>query len=140
MPDRPIHILLVEDNEIDVMAFRRGIAKHKIKNPVTIAANGREGLDLLRGAGGKEAIGRPYVIFLDVNMPVMNGIEFLQEVAADPELSDSTIFVLTTPDFDEDLLDSHESHVTGFILKTDLTNACSMLFELPKDFGLIIQD
>lgn len=136
-----LQILLVDDNEMDVMAFQRGLKKHRIENELTVAVNGSDALDVLRGTHGKRALSRPYVIFLDLNMPVMNGIEFLEELSREQDdvLRSSVIFVLTTPDFDEDLLDAHESQVTGYILKTNLMDACLQLLDLPVTLGQVIQ-
>ena len=69
-----VHILLVEDNEIDVMAFQRGIKKNDVPNPLTVAENGQEALDILRGEHPDKSIGPHRMVFLDMNMPIMNGV------------------------------------------------------------------
>ena len=134
-----ISILLVDDNEIDVMAFQRGMTKHRMLNPLTIVSNGREALETLRGTGGREAISRPCVIFLDMNMPVMNGQEFLDEVAKDETLGDCTIFVLTTSEFDESKLAQREQIVSGYLIKSNLQDACLSLLESPRSYWRIVE-
>ncbi len=122
-----VHILLVDDNDVDAMAFRRGMKKHGLDNALTVAINGRDALEHLRGENGKNPIERPLVIFLDMHMPVMDGVEFLHEVSKDNDLSSCMIFVLTSPGFDEDRLDAYQNQVTGFVLKSNLTDACLVL-------------
>ena len=84
--NRTVNILLVEDDEIDAEALQRSFAKHKIANPITVAKDGLEALQILRGADDREPFASPYIILLDLNMPRMNGIEFLEAIRADDEL------------------------------------------------------
>ncbi len=80
---RVLNLLIVEDDEVDVMNVQRAFEKNKIANPLFIAGNGLEALELLRG--GKIPKERR-IILLDLNMPKMNGIEFLKELRADDDL------------------------------------------------------
>ena len=66
-------ILLVEDDLVDVKAFKYALEKQRIANPVYVASNGLEALAVLRGTDGQQKIPRPYLIILDLNMPRMNG-------------------------------------------------------------------
>lgn len=111
--DRTLHILLVEDDEIDVMNVQRAFARNNMANPLHVASNGLEALEMLRA--GKIPPRR--VVLLDLNMPKMNGIEFLQAVRSDPELANLTIVVLTTSNDDRDRLAAYEHHVAGYLLK-----------------------
>ena len=72
MKSQIVHILLVEDDEIDAEAIVRGFQKQKIQNPITVVANGIEALSALRGEEGYARIPAPYLILLDLNMPRMN--------------------------------------------------------------------
>lgn len=67
-----IHVLLVDDNEVDVEAVRRAFEKHRIANPIIVASDGVEALEKLRAG----EVPRPYLILLDLNMPRMTGIEY----------------------------------------------------------------
>src|SRR5258705_9098592 len=97
MSDSGIPILLVEDDHIDVMNVERAFKKNNITNPLYIANNGIEALDMLRGTEGREKVKPiPRIILLDINMPKMNGIEFLRELRADPELHSISVFIMTT--------------------------------------------
>ena len=119
-PERPLHILLVEDDELDVMNVGRAFKKNNITNPLYVAGNGLEALDMLRGkpnAHGQTMPRDRRIILLDLNMPKMGGIEFLGELRADPELRHITVIVLTTSDEERDKVDAYNFNVAGYILK-----------------------
>jgi CheY-like chemotaxis protein len=118
--DRPLNILLVEDDELDVMNVRRAFKKNNITNPLYVAGNGLEALDMLRGKPNEAGQTMPRdrrIILLDLNMPKMGGIEFLRELRADPELSAITVIVLTTSDEERDKVSAYKFNVAGYILK-----------------------
>jgi CheY-like chemotaxis protein len=118
--DRPLNVLLVEDDELDVMNVQRAFKKNNITNPLYVAGNGLEALALLRGKKvgdvGPMPRGRR-IILLDLNMPKMGGIEFLKELRADQELRPTTVIVLTTSDEERDKVNAYELNVAGYILK-----------------------
>jgi CheY-like chemotaxis protein len=114
-----VNILVVDDDEVDVKAIRRAFNKLKIANPLTVAHDGIDALERLRGQNGYDQLPRPNMILLDLNMPRMNGIEFLAEIRNDPELGDSIVFVLTTSNDDEDKVKTFNYNVAGYIVKTD---------------------
>ena len=118
MAGHNIHILLVEDDEIDAEAIMRGFYAQKIANPFTLVSDGIEALHVLRGTGGMPRLPRPYMILLDINMPRMNGLEFLETVRADPELAQSVVFVLTTSNRDEDMMAAYNHQIAGYLLKS----------------------
>ncbi|MCF6255865.1 MAG: response regulator [Gammaproteobacteria bacterium] len=118
MQDNKISILLVEDDEVDVMNIQRAFKKNHITNPVHIAGNGLEALAKLRGTDGQEKLNpTPKIVLLDINMPKMNGIEFLTKLRADPELRAISVFVLTTSDEEKDRVAAYNMNVAGYILK-----------------------
>ena len=111
-------MLLVEDDELDVMNVQRAFKKSDISNPLFTAGNGIEALAMLRGENGHTPIPPTRrIILLDLNMPRMGGIEFLRELRADPELSMTTVIVLTTSDEDRDKVEAYKLNVAGYILK-----------------------
>jgi CheY-like chemotaxis protein len=119
MEDKKIHILLVEDDEVDVMNVRRAFKKNNIVNPLYLAANGLEALRILRGESQTEPA-MPQVrrlILLDLNMPRMNGIEFLRELRLDDKLKSIPVIVLTTSNEDRDKVEAYNLNVAGYILK-----------------------
>ena len=109
-----LNILLVEDDQVDVMNVKRAFDKNRIANPLYVAGDGIEGLEMLRS--GKVPQERRLVL-LDLNMPRMNGIEFLRELRADPELQLTPVVVLTTSDDERDKINAYNLNVAGYLLK-----------------------
>lgn len=120
MAAREVTVLLVDDNDVDREAVKRAFAKHRIANTIVTAINGEDALDALRGTNGREAVPRPYLVLLDLNMPRMNGLEFLEALRADATLHDSIVFVLTTSKSDEDRLAAYGHNVAGYVQKGDV--------------------
>lgn len=118
--DPAISILMIEDDEVDVMAFQRAIDKVDIENKVYYAANGLEGLAYLRGDEGKPKVQQPCVVLLDLNMPKMNGFEFLEVLRADEDIQDTAVFVLTTSNLDKDKVRAEQLSVAGYLVKSEL--------------------
>lgn len=114
MTEKQLNILLVEDDDIDVMTVKRAFRKNNISNPLKVAGDGIEALELLR-SGEMPPDNR--IILLDINMPRMDGIEFLRELRADPELCSATVVVLTTSNEDRDRVQAYKLNVAGYILK-----------------------
>lgn len=112
-----VTILIVDDDDIDADVIRREIIKQRIANPIVRAHDGLEALSILRGNDTQEGLKRPYLILLDLNMPRMSGIEFLQELRSDPKLHDSIVFILSTSDDDRDILQAYQQHVAGYLTK-----------------------
>jgi CheY-like chemotaxis protein len=110
-------ILLVDDDAIDVAAIRRAFRKLEIVNPIAVARNGIEALDMLRGENGQAKLETPFLILLDLNMPRMGGIEFLKELRADLELRRTLVFVMTTSAAEDDRERAYEYNVAGYVLK-----------------------
>jgi CheY-like chemotaxis protein len=109
-----LNILLVEDDEVDVMNIRRCFEKNHITNPLYVAGNGIEGLEKLRdGTVPRDR----RIVLLDLNMPKMNGIEFLRELRKDPELSSTPVVVLTTSNDDSDKVQAYDLKIAGYLVK-----------------------
>jgi len=116
--EKLLSILLVEDDSVDVMNVQRAFVKNNITNPLHIAFNGVEALNMLRGSNGKPKINpTPRIILLDINMPKMNGLEFLRELRNDAELKSLSVFVMTTSNDDQDKIEAYNLNVAGYILK-----------------------
>ena len=109
--------LVVEDNDLDVEKITRGFERLKIVNYVTCVENGYEALDILRGTNGKDRLVAPYIILLDLNMPRMNGLEFLEALRADVTIANSPVFVLTTSARQKDVNAAYAFNVCGYIVK-----------------------
>lgn len=137
--DRDVSILIVDDDQVDMRAIKRGLEKQKIVNPVFTARDGVEALQILRGQDGHEKLSRPYLILLDLNMPRMNGMEFLHVLRGDPDLSDSIVFVLTTSSSDEDQMGAYHEHVAGYLLKTEAGENFLKVVKMIESFLLVVQ-
>ena len=135
MSDRVLNILLVEDDEVDVMNVRRAFERNNVSNPLYVAGNGLEALEMLRdGTVPSER----RLILLDLNMPKMNGIEFLQALRADPELASAPVVVLTTSNDDQDKIDAYNLNVAGYLLKpVTFSNFCERMTTLNKYWTLV---
>jgi CheY-like chemotaxis protein len=105
--------MLIEDSDTDVMIFRRAIKELKVTNPVMHKTDGQAALESLRN----DSDNRPCVIVLDLNMPNMNGIEFLKIVKNDDVLRQIPVIVMTTSEDERDKLKSYEFSVAGYIVK-----------------------
>ncbi|HJZ46744.1 MAG TPA: response regulator [Roseiflexaceae bacterium] len=115
MDKKLLHILLVDDDEIDVMNVQRAFKRNNITNPLYVASNGLEALAMLRSKDGIPGPRR--LILLDLNMPKMNGLEFLRALREDPALRPLTVVVLTTSDDERDRIEAYNLNVAGYILK-----------------------
>jgi CheY-like chemotaxis protein len=112
--DRPTNILLVDDDEIDVMNVRRAFEKGKIDSPLFHAEDGLVALEMLRS----DAFPRDRrLVLLDLNMPRMNGIEFLRELREDQVLHGTSVVVLTTSDEERDRVETYRFNVAGYLVK-----------------------
>ena len=109
--DKPI--LLLEDDEVDVMTVRRALTDLGIKNELLVAGNGEEGLEVLRDFRRK----RPGIIFLDLNMPRMDGLEFLRVVRSEGLAAGIPVIVLTTSRQDRDVVEGFQLNVAGYMVK-----------------------
>jgi CheY-like chemotaxis protein len=104
---------LVEDDDVDAMMVRKAVDELEIAGPLTRVTNGEEALKYLRSRGNE----KPCIIFLDLNMPRMNGAEFLKVVKADDTLKRVPIIVLTASKEQCDIVSSFDLCVAGYIVK-----------------------
>lgn len=113
-------ILVVEDNRVDVMTIERSFKHANIANQIIVAGNGEEGLAFLRREGKYaeyKDLKQPCIILLDLNMPIMSGIEFLRAVKADEIFRRIPVVVLTTSKEESDRVESFSLSVAGYIVK-----------------------
>jgi CheY-like chemotaxis protein len=131
--NKDVTVLLVEDDEVDIMGVRRAFRQSTLDNNIIVANDGIEALALLRDA---DAVPRPYMVLLDMNMPRMGGAEFLESARKDPDLKNSIVFVLTTSKDPADKTRAYQHHPAGYIVKdrTDgnFINAVTLLEQYAK--------
>ena len=135
----PVNLLLVEDDEVDIQGLKRAFAKSRIGNPITVARDGIEALEMLRGENGRPKLQKPHLILLDLNMPRMNGIEFLAAIRADEELRSSVVFMVTTSKADEDKARAYGHNVAGYIVKQDPANTFMEAVSLLEHYWKIVE-
>jgi len=133
------HILLVEDDDVDIMGMKRALKGLKIANTLHIAKDGIQALELLRGESGKEKIELPFIILLDLNMPRMGGLEFLEEIRNDPELCNSIVFVMTTSSDEQDICAAYKKNIAGYIVKSNAQESFSEALGLIEHYWRIIE-
>ncbi len=130
---RVVTILLVEDDEVDVKALKWAFDKLKVANPLAIARDGIEALEMLR------ELPRPYLIITDINMPRMNGIELLRKIRESDEFRDSIVFVLTTSNDEQDKIDAYDLNVAGYMLKTDMGTSFQRAISLIDNYWKVVE-
>jgi CheY-like chemotaxis protein len=106
-------LLLVEDDDIDAKTVQRALKELHVTNPLARVTNGEEALDSLRDPANR----CPGLILLDLNLPVMNGIEFLQALKGHECLRSIPVVVLTTSRLDTDKLATFDLSVAGYMVK-----------------------
>lgn len=114
---RVINILLVEDDLLDQMEVKRTLEKKNIVHRLKIARNGEEAIEALEENNSEVFNGKPDIILLDLNMPKMNGFEFLTKIKNQEHWKDTKVFVLTTSEEREDKTAAASLGVSGFITK-----------------------
>lgn len=110
-------LLIVEDNETDIMCLKKALEKSGIGKTIVTASNGEEALAFLRGDSPEQGTRIPNLILLDLNMPIMNGFEFLEVVKSDARLKAIPVVVLTSSTSRVDMNDSYNNSVAGYIEK-----------------------
>ena len=135
MAEKQLNILLVEDDQVDVMNVKRAFDKNRISNPLFVAEDGVQGLEMLRS--GSFPRDRRLVL-LDLNMPRMTGIEFLRELKRDPALHSTPVVVLTTSNDDRDKIEAYHLNVAGYLLKpVTFVNFVEVMAALDKYWSLV---
>ncbi len=125
--------LLVEDDSVDAMTIKRAFKELNIPNTLVHKNNGEEALEYLKDTSNEQ----PCIILLDLNMPKMNGLEFLHAVKADDTLRRIPIIVLTTSKEERDIVESFNLSVAGYILKSvDYKNFVEVIREIDRYWTL----
>ena len=107
-------ILLIEDDDVDVMTVKRALRDLKLTNQLVPIGDGEEAIEYLRN----ESAAKPCLVLLDLNMPKMDGAEFLKIVKADKALKKIPVIILTTSNSDRDVIESFELGAAGYMVKS----------------------
>src|ERR1700734_4260511 len=119
MSDKYIEILLVEDNPNDEMLALHAFKKHNLANKVHVVRDGAEALEFVfcTGAYAERTFENPRVILLDKKLPLVDGMEVLREIRADPRTHLIPVVMLTSSAEDSDLIESYQLGVNSYIVK-----------------------
>jgi CheY-like chemotaxis protein len=134
----PVTFLIVDDDDVSIMAIQRAMKKLKIINPVQIARDGIEALEVLSTAVGDSNQLPPYVVTLDLNMPRMSGIEFLEHIRQDPLLNRMVVFVLTSSDSPADIVSAYDKNIAGYIVKESPTESFAEALSVISDYANLV--
>ena len=125
-----LNVLLVEDDDVAAESVVRSLNKIGCHFPVVWAEDGGIALDALRGTDPNRRVPRPRVVLLDLNMPRVDGFEFLEQMRADPALHDEVVFVLTTSDADTDRTRAYHENIAGYMVKAAVGPQFALLAQL----------
>jgi CheY-like chemotaxis protein len=134
-----INILLVEDDDGDAMAVERTFRKARITQSIVRAVDGIEALQILKGTGSHARLAKPNLLFVDLNLPRMSGIQLVTAIREDHELHDAVIFVLTTSNRQQDKSAAYALNVAGYILKEKSGEDFQSLFSLVNSYRRIVE-
>ena len=114
---RPIHILLVEDNEGDIILTLEALKDSSIYNTISIARNGEQAIQYLNKEAGYAGAQTPDLILLDINLPRIDGKEVLTYIKSHKELKLIPVIMLTTSISERDILESYRNYANCYIVK-----------------------
>ncbi len=119
MEERPVEILLIEDNPNDVELTLDALKENNLANHIQVARDGVEALDYLfrRGEFAGRNNGNPRLVLLDLKLPRVNGLEVLQQIRADPSTRSTPVVVLTSSNEEHDIMESYNLGVNSYIVK-----------------------
>ena len=135
---RALNVLLIEDDDVAAEAVTRGLRRHAAEIQVTPAEDGAVALQILRGQHPTRRVAAPRLVLLDLNMPRMNGFEFLRELRSDPQLRCTVVFVLTTSDIETDRTRAYAECIAGYIVKSRLGPQCSGLARFLTEYREVV--
>ena len=125
-----LSVFLIDDDDVACESVIRSFKKNNISFPIVTAGDGVEALEILRGQHPDKQFTGPIIILLDLNMPRMNGFEFLQELRDDPALASNVVFVLTTSNDDNDRTRAYAEQIAGYMVKSSVGPQFSKLAHL----------
>ena len=115
---KELSVLIVEDDDVAAESITRSL--HKVSPEITLvyAEHGKTAIEILENKHPSRSLNTPFLVLLDLNMPVMNGFEFLEYVRDSSSLQDTVIFILTTSNDDNDRSRAYDNNVAGYMVKS----------------------
>ncbi len=139
-PNRPLGVLLVEDDPGDVLIAREALAAGRLSTELNVVSDGVEAIAYLRRQGEYQEAARPDLILLDLNLPRMSGHEVLAEVKADPHLRRIPVVVLTTSQAVEDIVRSYDLHASVYVTKpVDFDAFATVVRQIDDFYGKVAE-
>lgn len=135
---RPIEILLVEDSETDAMLAMEALTESKVCNNLHLVTDGVQAVDFLRRQAPFEAVPRPDLILLDLNLPKKDGREVLSDIKSDDDLKQIPVVVLTTSADEADVLTAYGLHANCYIIKPVNFNQFTNVIQSINDFWFAV--
>lgn len=136
----PIHILLIEDNEGDILLTTDALQEGKIDNDISIAKDGWEAVQFLEQKGKYALEPLPDLVLLDVNLPKMNGHEVLHYIKTSEKLKHIPVIMLTTSSAENDVFRSYQNHANCYITKpVDLDKFLEVIESIENFWISIVQ-
>ncbi len=136
--NRPVEILLVEDNEGDIRLTQEAFRDSQVGNHLNVVRDGVEAIAFLKREDPYANAVRPDIILLDLNLPKRNGIEVLAEIKQDDQLKRIPVIVLTSSQAEPDILSSYDLHANCFISKPIDLDRFLRVVQSIEDFWLTI--
>jgi CheY-like chemotaxis protein len=133
-----IHLVLVEDDDVDAEFVVRVLHRSGIGAPVTLFHDGLEAWQALHGPQRELLASRPLLILLDLNLPRLSGLEFLDILRRDPELQNTIVFILSQSARAEDIAAAYDRQVAGYMIKSNLGEDYSLLPQLLVSYCRIV--
>jgi CheY-like chemotaxis protein len=143
MPLSTVHLVVIDDDDVDVESVVRSLNRHGIFGEITVF---RDGLEALRALQQEPAVkqespkppSRPLLILLDLDLPRLNGLEFLDALRSDPRLCGTVVFVLTLSERLEDKMAAYDRQVAGYLLKSKLGEDFALLPKLLRSYCRLV--
>lgn len=135
----PLGILVIEDDDVDMMSVERAFKSLRLCNPLERAKDGQDAWDRLVTADNELRSDIPELILLDLNMPKMNGSELLKKLSELDEKLPSKVYVLTTSDTDQDIINAHKYDIAGYLLKSDLLESLRETLEGIEEKWMLVK-
>ena len=137
MPLSTVHLVVIDDDDVDVESVVRSLNRNGIFGEITVF---RDGLEALRALQQEPATlpSRPLLILLDLDLPRLNGLEFLDALRSDPRLCGTVVFVFTLSDRLEDKMAAYDRQVAGYLLKSKLGEDFALLPKLLRSYCRLV--
>jgi CheY-like chemotaxis protein len=131
---RHVPILLVDDDIVSIMSIQRGMKAKHAENPILVAHDGEQALEILREWVLRDSILKPVLVVLDINMPKMNGHEFLAEIRNDPMMKHLVVFIRSTSALPIDVSAAFDHNVAGYFSKSESNDSTRVFVELLQHY------